>query len=43
MNYEALIVVDVQTALVEAGPYNKAAVVANIKELIQACRKQKIP
>ncbi len=43
MNYEALIIVDMQTALVEAGPHNKAAVVANIKELIQACRKQKLP
>lgn len=43
MNYDALIIVDMQTALVEAEPYNKTAVVTNIKELLNACRKRKIP
>lgn len=43
MNYDALLIIDMQTALVEAGPYNRAAVVANIKELSKACRSKKIP
>lgn len=43
MNYDALIIIDMQAALVEADPYNKAVVVANIKELLDACRKKKIP
>jgi Amidases related to nicotinamidase len=43
MNFDALIIIDMQTALVEAGPYNKEAVVANIKSLLRACRTGKIP
>lgn len=43
MNYDALIIVDMQTALVEAEPYNKAAVVENIKALLDSCRKRGIP
>lgn len=43
MNYEALIIVDMQTALVGAGPYNSAAVIENIKALLNACRKREIP
>lgn len=43
MNYDALIIVDMQTALVEAEPYNKAAVVENIKALLDSCRKNNIP
>ena len=43
MNYDALIVIDIQTALVEEDPYNRAAVVANVKELLNACRAHKIP
>lgn|GEM_PF-6532166 len=43
MNYDALIIIDMQTALVEAGPYNKTVVVTNIKELLHGCRERKIP
>ncbi|GLB28577.1 amidase [Lacrimispora amygdalina] len=43
MNYDALIIVDMQTALVEAEPYNKVAVVENIKALLDSCRKKGIP
>ncbi|HEX2927320.1 MAG TPA: cysteine hydrolase family protein [Ruminiclostridium sp.] len=43
MNYKALIIVDMQTALVEAGPYNRAVVIKNIKALLNDCRKKKIP
>lgn len=43
MNYEALIIVDMQTALVEAEPYNRAVVIENIKELLNACREKEIP
>lgn len=43
MNYEALIIVDMQTALVGAEPYNRAVVIENIKALLNACRKRGIP
>lgn len=43
MNYDALIIIDMQTALVKAGPYNGEAVVSNIKKLLHACRIRKIP
>lgn len=43
MNYNALIIIDMQTALVEAGPYNKPVIIANIKKLLHACRERKIP
>lgn len=43
MNYDALIIIDMQTALVEAGPYNKAAVIENIAALLGACRAGQIP
>lgn len=43
MNYEALIIVDMQSALVGAGPYNRAVVIENIKALLNACRKKEIP
>jgi nicotinamidase-related amidase len=43
MNYDALIIIDMQTALLEADPYNKATVIANIKELLHTCREQKMP
>ncbi len=43
MNYDALIIVDMQTALVEAGPYNKTTVITNIVKLLNACRSRKIP
>ena len=43
MNYEALMIVDMQTALVEAEPYNRAIVIENIKARLNACRKREIP
>lgn len=43
MNYEALIIVDMQTALVGAEPYNRTVVIENIKALLNACRKREIP
>lgn len=43
MSYDALIVIDMQTALVEEHPYNEAVVIQNIKNLLQACRARKIP
>lgn len=43
MNYDALIIVDMQSALVEANPYNRAVVIENIKILLIACRKKGIP
>jgi len=43
MNYDALIIIDMQTALVKAGPYNGKVVVANISKLLHACRTRKIP
>lgn len=42
MSKKALLVVDVQRALVEAHPYNEKDMVNNIKELIQHCRKNNI-
>ena len=43
MNYDALMIVDMQTALVETEPYNRAAVIENIKALLDACRKKELP
>ena len=43
MDHDALIIIDMQTALVEAHPYNEAVVIQNIKSLLQACRGKKIP
>lgn len=42
MSKKALLVVDVQTALVEAHPYNEETLIKNIKELIENCRKNSI-
>lgn len=42
MNFDALIIIDMQTALVEAHPYNEATVIENIKRLLQVCRAKKI-
>ena len=38
MKNTVLLVVDVQTALVEAGPYNKEKVIGNITHLLHICR-----
>lgn len=43
MSYDALIVIDMQTALVKANPYNKTAVIANITELLTTCRIRGLP
>lgn len=43
MNYDALIIIDMQTALVEEHPYNETIVIQNIKNLLQVCRKKIIP
>lgn len=43
MNYDALIIVDMQTALVKAEPYNRTIVIDNIKALLNACRKSELP
>ncbi len=43
MSQDVLIVIDMQTALVEEHPYNEAVVVQNIRALQKACRETKIP
>ncbi len=43
MNYDALMIVDMQTALVEAEPYNRVTVIENIKVLLNTCRKKCLP
>lgn len=42
MDNTVLLVVDVQTALVEGHPYNENTVVTNIKNMISTCRGQGI-
>lgn len=42
MKNTVLLVVDVQTALVETHPYNEKEVTGNIKHLIDACRAKNI-
>lgn len=42
MKQTALLVVDVQTALIKEHPYMEKEVVSNISELIALCRKQQI-
>lgn len=43
MNYDAMIIIDMQTALVDAQPYNKENVIQNIKKLMDSCRNNQIP
>jgi len=43
MNYDAIIIIDMQTALVEAHPYNETMVIERISSLLKACRSRKIP
>lgn len=43
MLYDALIVVDMQTALLEAHPWDEAGVLERIQGLIAACRARGIP
>lgn len=43
MKYDALIVIDMQTALVNAHPYNEAGVLAGIRSLLERCRASGVP
>ena len=43
MNYDALIIIDMQTALVEDHPYNERLVIENIKKLIEVSRNNQVP
>jgi len=43
MKYDALIVIDMQTALINAHPYNEAAVIENIVKLLHLSRERQIP
>ncbi|MBE6024444.1 MAG: cysteine hydrolase [Cellulosilyticum sp.] len=43
MTYDALIIIDMQTALIEGHPYNETKVVENIKSLITSCRQREVP
>lgn len=43
MMYEALLVVDMQNALICDNPYNKEVIIQNIRQLLEACRNKQIP
>lgn len=43
MKYDALIIIDMQTALVNAHPYNEAGVLAGIRSLLERCRASGVP
>lgn len=43
MKHDALLIIDMQTALIEQHPYNETTVVGNIKQLLQICRAKGIP
>lgn len=43
MNYDALLVIDMQTLIVNAHPYQRDKTVTNVANLIAACRSNKIP
>jgi nicotinamidase-related amidase len=43
MKPEAMIVIDVQTALVEAHPYHEETLIGNIQKLLAACRRAGVP
>ncbi|WP_099469566.1 cysteine hydrolase family protein [Konateibacter massiliensis] len=43
MNYDAMIIIDMQNALIEANPYNGQKVIGNIKKVSEACRQKNIP
>lgn len=42
-NYDAMIVIDMQEALVKAHPHDSKDVLVNIGRLIQACREKGVP
>ena len=43
MKDTALLIIDMQTALLEAHPYDEGAIVARIQRLLDQCRKKEIP
>lgn len=43
MKYDAMIIIDMQTALVEENPYNKEQVINHIKKLLEKCRAKHTP
>ena len=43
MNYDAMIIIDMQTALINEHPFNERKVISNIQELISLCSMQNIP
>lgn len=43
MSYDALIIIDMQTALLAEHPYQEEKVIANIQTITAACRKANVP
>lgn len=43
MNEKALVIIDMQTALLEAHPYHEHTVIANIQHLLAECRQNAVP
>lgn len=43
MKYDALIILDMQSALIKRHPYNEAAVLRNISALSAVCREHEVP
>ncbi|MEG0365454.1 MAG: isochorismatase family protein, partial [Coprobacillus sp.] len=43
MKYDAMIIIDMQTGLIEDNPYQKDIIINNIKILIDKCRFSDIP
>lgn len=43
MKYDAIIIIDMQTALVEAHPYNEVSIIENIKSLLSVVRQYQVP
>ncbi len=43
MGYDAMIVIDMQTGLMNQNPYNEESLISNIQNLLTECRNQKIP
>ena len=43
MRYDALLIIDMQTALVNAHPFHEKETIERINELSETCRKNKIP
>ncbi|MDD5934514.1 MAG: cysteine hydrolase family protein [Clostridiales bacterium] len=43
MKFDALVVIDVQTSLVNAHPYQEETLIQNIQKLLKECREKQIP